>query len=469
MEGKALMPTIEIEGVGDVEVDDSFMKLSPEDQNKTVEEIAGALRASAIPGNAEPAALPTVSTQAQEVFGLDPTMQKRGTILPVGVNKEGTPEFAVPQIGVDLMESFLLPGRAAQGETITPEEAAKFTLDLAAPAAARRLPGGLTARRATKKETIKSAASTKDLLAAGGAKFKEARAGGAKLSADEFVDFLSKTETTLNEEGVDQFTKSAFPKLSGVVDSLMARLGKEPNIRDLQIMRKQLSGAVGSADKDEARIANQVLDLLDDTVDGLSGLPKEARALWAAGKKSQTIESVVERAELAASGTENGLRTGFRQLLNNKKALRGFTEDEKAGMREIVNGTLGQKAMRLLGKAGPNRSGSAGFLGTAIGSGAGAKIGGDVGGPAGAFMGGVSVPFVGNAIGRAAEANALRNAEFLRALTAMGGNAPRQTTSRLATGTAGAGFPLAGTQLPTMTQPQSDQDKLARVLAAGQL
>jgi hypothetical protein len=415
-----------------------------------------------------PAALPAVSKQAQEVFGLDPTMQKRGTILPIGVNKEGTPEWAVPQIGVDLMESFLLPGRAAQGETITPEEAAKFTLDLSVPAVARRLPGGLGTRPAKKKEAIKAAPTTKELLSKGGAKFEEARAGGAKLSADDFVDFLAKTETTLNEEGVDQFTKSAFPKLSGVIDSLTARLGREPNVRDLQIMRKQLVGAGGSADKDEARIANQVLDLLDDKVDDLTGLPKEARALWAAGKKSQTIEDIVERAEGQASGFENGLRTGFRQLLNNKKRLRGFTNDEIAIMKEVRDGTISQKALRFIGKGGPSTSGSANFLGASIGSTAGATVGGLLGGPAGAVIGGLGVPAVGFGARLGAASNARRNVDFLRALSATGGEVPRTPTSQLATALAGSGFPLAGTQMPTMTQPQSDQDKLARLLAGGQ-
>lgn len=41
------MPTLEISGYGRVWVDDSFLSLSPEEQNATVEEIAANLRASA--------------------------------------------------------------------------------------------------------------------------------------------------------------------------------------------------------------------------------------------------------------------------------------------------------------------------------------------------------------------------------------------------------------------------------------
>jgi hypothetical protein len=411
----------------------------------------------------------SVSPRAEKVYGLDPTI-KRSTIVPLGVNEAGGTEFAVPKIGVDVMESLLVPGRAAPKavgggeETITPEEAAKFTLDIGVPGS-RAVSVG---RRAlTRGEVIAAAPKTKELLAAGGKTFETARATGAKLSPDDFTDFLAKVETTLNEEGVDQFTKSAFPKLSGVVDSLMARLGREPDIRDLQIMRKQVLTAVNSRDLDEARIGRQVLDQLDETVDNLSGLPKEARAMWAAGKKSQTIENIVEVAEGQASGFENGLRIGFRALLKDKKALRGFAKDEIAAMQQIRDGTAGQKALRLLGGLGPKRSGDANSLRMLAGIGAGGMAGGPIGA--------MAVPALGAAAGKLSERATLRNTEFLRALSATGGQSgratsdlPRNLEQELAAALALAG-PVAGTQLPTMTQPQSDQDKLARLLAGGAL
>lgn len=49
------MPTIEIEGVGDVELGAEFLKLSPEKQNQTIEEIVMSIKAAQTPGSKQPA------------------------------------------------------------------------------------------------------------------------------------------------------------------------------------------------------------------------------------------------------------------------------------------------------------------------------------------------------------------------------------------------------------------------------
>jgi hypothetical protein len=412
------------------------------------------------PPTAEP---PTLQQRAQDVYGFDTDIEKRGTILPYGVTKEGKTEWAVPQVGVDLLTSFLLPGHAAQGGSYTPEDALKFTLDYTAPATSHRLPTG--ARKApTPKDAVRAAPATKELLQKGGAKFEAAKASGAKLDSDQYLDFLAKVEAKLSDEGVDPIAPELHPKVIQVFNSMTKRLGKDVDIGELQTIRRQMGIAAGTTSKelaDERRIASSMIEMLDDTVEKVLAEPrmKEARTLWAAGKKSQVIEEIVEKATRQASGFENGLRIGFRQLLNNKARTRGFSEAEISVMKQIEAGTPVQKALRLLGGLGPKRSGDANSLRMLAGIGAGGMAGGPIGA--------MAVPAVGAAAGKMAERSTLGQVEYLRALAAMGGGAGQQGPSRLADALAAAGGPVAATQLPTITQSRSDQEKLAALLARG--
>ena len=60
---------------------------------------------------------------------LDPNIQARGAMLPLGLTAEGDYEFALPQIGVDMVRSALLPGHVWQGGAFDTEDATNFTLD----------------------------------------------------------------------------------------------------------------------------------------------------------------------------------------------------------------------------------------------------------------------------------------------------------------------------------------------------
>lgn len=63
-------------------------------------------------------------------FGFDPSLN-RGTLLPFGTNQQGENEWAVPQIGYDMVKALVLPGHVAQGGQVTNNDVTEMALNLA--------------------------------------------------------------------------------------------------------------------------------------------------------------------------------------------------------------------------------------------------------------------------------------------------------------------------------------------------
>lgn len=105
------MPVLTING-NKVTVDDSFLQLTPEQQDETVDEIARALP-SPPPPQRQPAASFT--------FGQDTAPDSWGhlpAILPVQFNtKTGQPRLVVPTLLSDLWDAASLPGEVLSGQT----------------------------------------------------------------------------------------------------------------------------------------------------------------------------------------------------------------------------------------------------------------------------------------------------------------------------------------------------------------
>src|SRR6185369_8759524 len=99
------MAMLQIDGIGDVEIDDAFLKLSPQQQAAEVDAIATQIRGggNAAPAAAASAAQPGFQTEEQaflqslEASQPKPdTLEKRGSILPAGRDKEGNLVAALP-------------------------------------------------------------------------------------------------------------------------------------------------------------------------------------------------------------------------------------------------------------------------------------------------------------------------------------------------------------------------------------
>lgn len=214
--------------------------------------------------------------------------------------------------------------------------------------------------------------------------------------------------------------------------------------RSLDQMRRQAGGAAANfSNPTDQRAAVEIISQLDDFVNRLSpddaiagdvdalktALPR-AREVWGQMSRSQLLDDAMEQSENYLSGGSSAIRNQFARILRNDKLSRGFSDAEKAAMRRVVQGTMPEQILNLLG----------GGLGQLTQMGAGFSIGGLPGAAAG--MGTAALAR------RGSEAVTKRNAEIARALVAGGrmrgglpviSEAPRRITEELMRRTAAVG------------------------------
>lgn len=350
--------------------------------------------------------------RGREVFGFA-DYPERGAILPVARDKEGELQFAWPQMAVDVAESVLLPGHAMKGGKVTPEDTVQFTLDAALPAVVKP-PARLPTKAAAARKMVETAPSTDDLLAGGGKLLERARQSGVEFSADDYGKFINDIAGINRGKIVPEI----HPRTSAAIKSLANDVGQPRDMEDMMIARRIIQQAANTVDPnlaDDRRLATQMIERLDDMVN--SQLAEDGRKMWQAARKSQTIEGIVEKAKMQASGFENGLRIGFRSLLNSKKGTRGFTEQEVRLMKQIANGDAPTKALRLLGKLSFGTNSGSNFVGGSIGVAGGSAMFGPVGA--------VAAPMLGHIAQKTAENRTIRSTDLARALAASGGYMPK--------------------------------------------
>lgn len=206
-----------------------------------------------------------------------------------------------------------------------------------------------------------------------------------------------------------------------IIDSAGERMAEDATaalpFRSLDQMRRQAGAAAGNvANRADQKAGVEIIEGLDSMVRNLGpddvvagdvralqeALPK-ARDIWARMSRSQTIDDAIEAGQDYLSGASSGIRNQFRRILRSDKLSRGFSDAEKAAMRKVINGSLPERVLNLVG-GGLGQLGQIG-IGTALG------------GPLGFALG------TGTAAAsrKAAEAITGRNAETVRALIANGG------------------------------------------------
>lgn len=287
-----------------------------------------------------------------------------------------------------------------------------------APAAqAGRQPGLARVPAAPSKEALKAAST---------AAYKRAEAAGAVIKPESFSKAVDVITRKLEREGLD-------PQLHPDTTAALKRLKGESgpvSFEKLDTLRRIASSARKSQKPDDARLAGEIVDTLDryaDTVgrqDLVSGSPRaakayrEARNLYSRSRKAQTLDELIERAELTASnftgsGMENAVRTEFRSLAKNQKRMRLFTAEEQAAIRKVAKGGPVENTLRMLGKFAPT-----GVVSAGLSAGAGLVAGGPIGA--------VALPVAGAASRLAATRITLKNADRANELVRRG---PQQSNA----------------------------------------
>lgn len=255
---------------------------------------------------------------------------------------------------------------------------------------------------------------------------------GVKIKADTYDKFVDDLSVKLNKRGVDPVLT---PKSQQALNRMIDEKGTPKTLAEMDVIRKRAKAAANDIDKTEANLGSQIINDIDSGLDNLSteigGKFKEARGLAQRGFKAQDMEDLIENASLQASGFENGLRIGARQLLKNKKRIKGYSVDEKAALRDLVEGDFASNTAKKLSRLGFGKGAATNHLGASSSIGAGGILGSVFGGPVGTALGVITPPVIGRIAANTVERLTLNKIKFASDLTRAGKNAKAVTRAYL--------------------------------------
>lgn len=202
------------------------------------------------------------------------------------------------------------------------------------------------------------------------------------IKPDAIKTFSQSSQAALNADGLDE---TLAPKTFAI----LSKIENHPSNsfvsgHNLQSMRRALGHAAASPDSTERLAAATAIDHLDnflpniskgDVISGDVGAAsktlEEARANYSAAKHAETIDNKTIQAELRAAAANSGMnvsntvRQRIADILIKPKEQRGFSKDQLAQMKTIVEGTRGQNVLRA---AGNMMGGGLGLGGAVLGS-----------------------------------------------------------------------------------------------------
>lgn len=328
-----------------------------------------------------------------------------------------TPEGQSPSAGiVDVLKGIGNVGAGAIGYTASPINAAirsvvgkpvEDATGIPAPytdfAASLAVPGlGFTRMPNMARASKAATPSKEELYNAAKRGYEDARGLGVQFDQAAFERLSEKTKQALLDSG---YRDTIVPKTFRAVDELAQPARGE--FADIESIRR-VAGKIGAdpAERDAARILTRGIDdylsnvpkgdVIAGNADELSRIANDARGNYAAAKKSDRIDKMMESADLqaASSGSganiDNAIRQQAKSLLKSKES-RGFAPEERAALEQVVRGTYAGNAARFLGKFAPT-----GVVSTGLSGGVGAAAGTAVlGGPVGAGIGAASLAALG--------------------------------------------------------------------------
>ena len=226
--------------------------------------------------------------------------------------------------------------------------------------------------------------------------FKEIDDLGVTINSSSTARLSSELGKLVRKEG---FNSTIHPKVNAALKEFESVAGQPQTLTQIDVLRKVANASARSIEPDEARLGVMLVNKIDDFLDTagrneLTGTTKnigakyrDARQLWRRAKKSEQIEEAFSKAQLQASGFENGIRVQFRSILNNKKKSRGFTKEELDAMRQVVKGGSLENIAKMIGRFGFSEGQASNMLMGSLGVAGGAAMGG--------AAGAVAVPLVG--------------------------------------------------------------------------
>lgn len=321
------MATLQIDGIGKVNIDDAFLRMTPEQQASEVDAIAAQVKGGGAPAGA---ASPTYqrpdpryqteqdafieNLMAQKATEKPTDVVQRGSILPVGQTREGQPTLALPGFLEGPRQTImdLLDGKKTARDLSGREIFELGSLFAAAPGGGPAGTGPGIARAAAEREALaaRPAPTGATDAAAGAARPAAPAADDAALAAaarpaapspvpapgptattEEFRTAAKSFYKQMEDSGVEvapvgtkklseEVTAAAekanidptlHPRGTAALKRVQAVADKPLSFERLDQLRQIVKEAGSSPDKGERRIAGILTDKLDDFVEKLGG------------------------------------------------------------------------------------------------------------------------------------------------------------------------------------------------------
>lgn len=230
---------------------------------------------------------------------------------------------------------------------------------------------GLSEGLAAESTVSRGIPKTSELKTQGGNEYKSFASNPVKITPEADAVLFD----TYGKKAIEHALGEAeINREKDLADELKALLGDDPAIRPKQLrtdtadkIRQSFDSLADSANTpNEARGWSDRSEAMETTVQQTPDI-NDARNLWSRFRKSQIIDSAVNRAR-DAEGTPAGfgdkaqaMRREFLKITRSKK-FDFFNEDEREAIKAVANGTLTSNILQQLGKYSPVRNHVAGWL-----------------------------------------------------------------------------------------------------------
>lgn len=252
-------------------------------------------------------------------------------------------------------------GQAAEGSGL--EGAARVGAALFAPSAAASAAN--TASKTVKflSGKNKKAPSTQTIEQERKLRFNELDDDGFVIPAKDVDDMIDKAVAAGRANKAD-------PRLDDAFDEASKKL-EEFRGQDMPLsLWHSLSRKIGELHDPSRPHVLAMLKAMDDKLDDFPESAKLAAAkdLYKKESKVKALESALKKAKDATSvsgsggNTVNNFRRAVLNVMNDRKQGRFFSETERAAMQRIVDGSIGENMMRLVGKMAPSGNGLMTYL-----------------------------------------------------------------------------------------------------------
>ena len=227
--------------------------------------------------------------------------------------------------------------------------------------------------------------------------YKKAEDAGVEFSPVAYKSFVDDVRETFRKNG---FNIKLHPNASAALDELVTEIQKPiKSFEGLEVLRRVINNAASAkgTSEDELRLIYKMKSKLDDFVRSdnfaandnkiISGKPEiaipaieQARKLWSQMSKSDTIQNLIERADLAKANplakgpSAEALQNEFRSLAKSKTRMRGFSDAERQAIEDFAKGKNGVGVLQLIGSLAPGMNPAgllklAGYVGSSAGTG----------------------------------------------------------------------------------------------------